>query len=471
MRRAPARALGSFVTVAAVLSATGSASEPGTICINKWCTLTCTPNATRRWGNCCDNRTLCEYDVVFQDNRCIPPAPNICAGPPSPLQGLASAAAQGCRDRRLWPFSSNSIWNTPIGSEAVFVQAGIFPDTSDAASMASGADQCANMTAHPAQRSTCPGVHAGVTPSECAAKGCCFSATPTPDPHHYPWCFTKQHRYGPNQFHSDPDYFVAVKESDPWVPWVLQGWWGGQPPPGAVNCSQANCWCHCNRLPSSKVYRQIQVPHNWTTDQNHPSNGGTAILQADNVTVLQMQPTYRCSPGSPVLSLRQGCPSPYPENVSILGDGIAGAHGGSGLSALGGVIRSGELSPAAPPIAHALKLELYAHRYYFGLHPLQNTTEANGGRTQYVWPATGSDSYTWADGSPLRYNGTNPHLVPGALLAIPTALAGSVNVTTTPGERIKQALTYYGGYLVDDTASDSAAICTEAVVLSEFQEQ
>jgi hypothetical protein len=51
------------------------------------------------------------------------------------------------------------------------------------------------------------------------------------------------------------------------------------------------------------------------------------------------------------------------------------------------------------PIRHALKLELFAHQYYYGgpsARQLNPPTEANGGRTQYVWPATGSDAYTWA---------------------------------------------------------------------------
>ena len=57
----------------------------------------------------------------------------------------------------------------------------------------------------------------------------------------------------------------------------------------------------------------------------------------------------------------------------------------------------------------------------------------------------------------LRYNGTNPFLAPGSLLAIPPADADSVRTATTPGEKIKQALVDYGGYLVDDTACDSVS--------------
>jgi hypothetical protein len=161
-----------------------------------------------------------------------------------------------------------------------------------------------------------------------------------------------------------------------------------------------------------------------------------------------------------------GCPQGYPLNVSILSDGpetALGAHGGSGLSALGGVLRVHEVASDAPPIAHALKLELFAHQYYYGgLPPLQPATPTNGGRNQYVWPATGSDGYTWDDGNRLRYNGTNRHLAPGALLAIPADAHKALQLQTAPGARIAQALRDYGGYLVDDTASDSAAICMEA---------
>ncbi len=135
--------------------------------------------------------------------------------------------------------------------------------------------------------------------------------------------------------------------------------------------------------------------------------------------------------------------------------------------------RLGELLPSAPPIRHALKLELQhqwylllnsftlfsgnelrpwhrrernvrklrsALRYdrYYGAKPLQAASTSNGGRRQYVWPATGSDSGTeQAPGG--MYTGTDPNVAPGALLAIPAALAPSVNTTTVIGAKIKQA--------------------------------
>ena len=149
-----------------------------------------------------------------------------------------------------------------------------------------------------------------------------------------------------------------------------------------------------------------------------------------------------------------------------------GAHGGSGLSALGGVIRLHEIGPDAPPIAHAIKLELFANQYYYGGGPqkrkLQPPSPSNGGRTQYVWPATGSDSYTWAAcglGSRcLAYHGTNEHLAPGSLLALPEAVASSLipKLKTVPGARVAAAFRDYGGYIIDDTASDSASLSWES---------
>ena len=38
------------------------------------------------------------------------------------------AVAPACRGRFAWPFASNSIWNTPIGSGAVYADAGIYAD-------------------------------------------------------------------------------------------------------------------------------------------------------------------------------------------------------------------------------------------------------------------------------------------------------------------------------------------------------
>ena len=199
------------------------------------------------------------------------------------------------------------------------------------------------------------------------------------------------------------------------------------------------------------------------------------VLLLDNETIVQMQPAYRCGFGTALLAkfgngTADGCPQQFPNTTSIFGDGALGSHGGSGLSGVGGTIRLGELMPDAPPIGHALKIELQ-HQWYFGLHKLATDSAYNGGRSQYMWPATGSDSGSNKAPGGL-YGGSDPNVAPGALLAIPLSAANTVKTTTVVGARIKAALTTYGGYIVDDTGGgNSVAICMEADVNAEMRSQ
>ena len=136
--------------------------------------------------------------------------------------------------------------------------------------------------------------------------------------------------------------------------------------------------------------------------------------------------------------------------MSVRGNGTYGAHGGSGLSAVGGAIRANEIVPEAPPIAHALKIELSALDYYYDQPPAK------------VWPALDHDGYAFNKSNRLHYGGSNPNLAPGALLAVPSSIAPSVKLTTEPGRRILAALTGFGGYIVDDTADqERGTLCTQ----------
>lgn len=265
----------------------------------------------------------------------------------------------------------------------------------------------------------------------------------------------------PTQFHNDQEFFLRATSKDPEVSWINQGDWSGDN--------------HCKV--TGKVVSTIRLPANFTTASdggrsvaNQSNNNAMGILLLDNVTIVQMQPAYRCAAGSPLLARfgnkTDGCPQQFPNVTSVFGDGALGSHGGSGLSAVGGTIRAGELLPSSPPINHALKIELQ-HQWYYGLQPLAKPTAYNGNRTQYVWPATGSDSGSNRVPGGL-YSGTDKNVVPGALLAIPAN--ATVHTATIPGGKIKQALTDYGGYIVDDTgAGNSAAICMEAAVNSEMR--
>jgi hypothetical protein len=186
-------------------------------------------------------------------------------------------------------------------------------------------------------------------------------------------------------------------------------------------------------------------------------NSGLAALLADGRTLRQTQPFARCTAGAPATS-----DDLFPD-VDLYGDGISGAHGGSGLSAIGGTLRVGELRPGQPPPRHALKLELFAAQNYY-----------NDGKPAdcYRWPASTCDGYFDDATSPLKYGGTNPALRPGSLLALPPSVPiASLALTTQPAQALAWTLQNYGAYLVDDSAWSSVSICVENGPAGSFQQQ
>ena len=253
----------------------------------------------------------------------------------------------------------------------------------------------------------------------------------------------------PTELHNDQEWIVHASPTDPLVDWVDDS---GNFPGGCAA--------------TGGVKAQLPLPPNFTTDCV-PNNNGAGLLLPDNRTLVQMQPFYRPQAGGAFRAwYHTGAPQPFPWEVDVLGDGALGAHGGSGLSSFGGAIRLGELLAATGPIQHALKLELWAHKYYF-----YNYT-SGAPASCFRWPAVGCDSYCCKDPS-IGYGGTNPALVPGALLAVPPALAASLTPATVPGAKILAALTDYGGYLVDDTGSrqGGGAFCAESGVNGEVERE
>jgi hypothetical protein len=186
-------------------------------------------------------------------------------------------------------------------------------------------------------------------------------------------------------------------------------------------------------------------------------NSGLAALLADGRTIKQTQPFARCTASQPATSHYL-----FPD-VDLYGDGIPGAHGGSGLSAIGGTLRLGELRPKGPPPPHVLKLELYAAQNYY-----------NDGKQAdcYHWPATDCDGYFDTTSNPIHYGGTNPALGPGSLLALPVSVSvASLGLTTEPAKTLAWTLQNYGAYLVDDTAWSAVALCVENGASGSFEAQ
>lgn len=140
----------------------------------------------------------------------------------------------------------------------------------------------------------------------------------------------------------------------------------------------------------------------------------------------------------------------YISSMNIFEDGIRGIHGGSGMSAIGGTIRCGELKPGST-IRHAMKVNLYTPKVgYYSL-------DESDGKVGYRWPATKCDSNADDPTSRNYYGGTNPEIQMGTLLALLPSF-DIESLRTEPAKIIARAFRDYGAYVVDNTAWDVYAI-------------
>ena len=282
------------------------------------------------------------------------------------------------RDPLIWPFSSTSIWNMPIGSEAIYVHAHI--------------EQAFEM---------------GMT--------------------------------------IDEDYIVMTPDVPLMDIFEHTASW---------DRSKSRCETTGKFLYSAPIPKDFIVsPETW--DGVTP-NAGLAVLMPDKRTIKQTQPFAYCEENGVATSQYH-----FPDQ-DIYGEGIYGAHGGSGLSAIGGALRVGELTPTSGPIRHALKINIYSNKniYY--------DEETQG----YRWPAKVADS----GASRFYYKDrTNPIVEEcrmGALLALPITMnLDSLQFETQPARILAQAFQNYGAYLVDDTAWDVYAIITEWGPAGRFDEE
>jgi hypothetical protein len=271
------------------------------------------------------------------------------------------------RDKFLWPFSSTSPWNMPIGSGARYIPANI----------------------------------------------------------------TKAGYAG-----ADEEYFYKLKSSDPLRPVYAPGSW-------TKRCADKSTQSMQISLP---IPDDLIIPDATTNPYSTPNNV-SAFLLPDGKTLVQISPLTRCQRGGAIYGWR------YFPNIDIYGQGIGGSHFGSGLSAIGGSIRKGELTNNEP-IRHALKILIFAEKYLY----------YSQARPGYRWPADRADNY-----AAQRYHGKNPSLLQGSLLAIPPKVTvNSLKLQTTAGKKLFRALQDYGGYVVDDAAWDAHYLAVEKGVLEEF---
>ena len=204
---------------------------------------------------------------------------------------------------------------------------------------------------------------------------------------------------------------------------------------GKDRCAATGRFMYAVPMPGDYI-----IPH---SDENSPA----VFLMQDGRTLVQTQPVARCAARGPATSYARF------EDVDLYGTGITGAHGGSGLSAIGGSIRRGELRPGqrtGPP--HVLKVNVYAKAALFKCGARPDCSR---------WPAVTSDSYAvgWYG---TASNNTNRAMKMGALLAIPgSTLITSLGLETAPARQLAWTLQNYGAYIVDDTHAPGFAFSVE----------
>lgn len=268
-----------------------------------------------------------------------------------------ATAATGTRDPLKQPFATNSIWNTPIGSGAVYV--------------------AANLPTNPGNNiwAKMPGI--------------------------------------------DDEHIVQTPTA----------------PLTSINVSSA-AWSGKNRCAATGgLLVKVPMPTNWIVPHTS-SNSSSTFLLADGRTIIQTQPLARCAAGGPATSLVKFAA------VDLYGPGITGAHGGSGMSAIGGTIRVGELRPGSTGPRHVLKLTVYAKEALYNCKTRSDCSR---------WPAVTSDSYAVGFYGSSNSN-SNTAMKMGALLAIPVSkVLTTLGLETEPAKQLAWTLQNYGAYIVDDT--------------------
>jgi hypothetical protein len=282
-------------------------------------------------------------------------------------------AAVATRDKLKQPFASTSIWNMPIGSAAVYVDAKL---------------------------------------------------RAVPDGSGYAWSLP----------FAEMEQIVLVPTAPLTdIRYSSVGWGSGD------RCAPT----------SNQVFATVPIPSDFLVPSN-AYNMASAILGADGRSIYQFEPFAHCTNGSPATALVMD-PS---GTVDLYGDGILGAHGGSGMSALGGTLRLDELRPGDQGPRHALK-------FTFDMKDAYKCTTASA---CFRWPAQWADSYAvgWYGTSTNNPNAQNTAVKMGALLALPpTVVIANIGLSTEPAKQLAWTLQNYGAYIDEDSYGNSFLISTE----------
>lgn len=209
------------------------------------------------------------------------------------------------------------------------------------------------------------------------------------------------------------------------------------------------------RCDGSTMLGVLQVPDGLALPPSFAENPGVSasLLQPDGHTLFEVSGFGRCDPTGPVIGFR------FPDN-DLKGDGRLGGQGGSGLSALGGTLRKGELIDGKP-VLHALKVSLWGGRHFF-----DDATREDG---CFRWPADRCDGGHAAP-PPSGYGGKNPDLTMGSLLALPPNVSvGGLGLETKAGRQLFDVLSNYGAYVVGNLIGDGIQFSIELSEVESFE--
>jgi hypothetical protein len=310
-----------------------------------------------------------------------------------------------------WPFAQNSIWNMPIGSAAQYHDPQFQPHN----------------------------------PNDPIATGDQYIA-----------------RNGYKIEHE----IICLQPNAP----LTQVWWN------AGSFDQAADRCTIMNDPSNgnqpRLLDTIPIPANWSFHEGSKAgevkiNGcfcGIRPPDASGVVreLVGLFAFTRCVPGAPATArvVSSSTTGTWPRawrrtGSDIFGEGRFGEHGGTHLSVLGGALRLGELRPGGGRIRHALKI-IVPHRIQW---------HAPDGVNNWVWPAFNGDRNSGNLGS-------DPHVVQGALYALPPSLdLTTLGLETEPARQIAWTLQNYGAYNVDSTPAQTCAIGVEIGPAGDFRNQ
>ncbi len=256
------------------------------------------------------------------------------------------------------------------------------------------------------------------------------------------------------------DWLIRVNPGDPWrqtfFPGDTQRYRAG---------GTTESWIGWTQIPNWLIIPDVQgTPGQFGYEA---PNACSAFLQPDGYSLIQWQPTTRLASDGPLWGYPQR-DFGEPNGGNLFGPGHRGTHYGSGLSAIGGSIRVGELTAGnRDSIRHAVKLLL-------GMGKYGSYVTTGDGNPGWRWPAIQADNYADPSdgfGYGLDFGGqySSPNIEMGTLLAIDkTAVIDNLGLTSEKAKKIAWALQNYGGYIVDDAGQDQYLIAAEEAARGEF---